>query len=251
MIGRRLILACGVTAILCAAVPVNAGTIPITNADFESPAITNPPYAYGQIYDPLDFPSLLPWVVWQGALTNPTMLDAALPGNGYGIDMTGHGAQCAYLYCGDPNQTNKPYWYQNLSTNFEAGKTYTLGLSAAMVETAANPGQTLLVRLGYWSGTELAYEGPTVVAEQYIAYDQITSSWDDYSFSSNAVSGDAVGKPIVVYIGQGAYPSYVTGPQYYVDNVSLTAVPEPGTVALLGTGILGLLAYAWRSAKKG
>jgi choice-of-anchor C domain-containing protein len=31
-----------------------------------------------------------------------------------------------------------------------------------------------------------------------------------------------------------------------LDNVSVTAVPEPGTLALLAAGLIGLLAYAWR-----
>ena len=29
-------------------------------------------------------------------------------------------------------------------------------------------------------------------------------------------------------------------------NFQLVRVPEPGTIVLLGTGLLGLLAYAWR-----
>jgi hypothetical protein len=35
----------------------------------------------------------------------------------------------------------------------------------------------------------------------------------------------------------------------YVDNVSLSAVPEPASCAILTTGLIGLLAYAWRKRK--
>jgi len=35
----------------------------------------------------------------------------------------------------------------------------------------------------------------------------------------------------------------------YIDSVSVTAVPEPSTVALLTAGLMGLLAYAWRKWK--
>lgn len=46
--------------------------------------------------------------------------------------------------------------------------------------------------------------------------------------------------------GGGATPP---GAQLYLDNVRLTATPEPSTVALLATGLLCLLAYAWRKQK--
>jgi hypothetical protein len=35
----------------------------------------------------------------------------------------------------------------------------------------------------------------------------------------------------------------------YVDSASLTRVPEPGTMLLLASGIMGLLCYAWRKWK--
>ena len=35
----------------------------------------------------------------------------------------------------------------------------------------------------------------------------------------------------------------------WVDNFSVTGVPEPSTLGLLITGLLGLLAYAWRKRK--
>jgi hypothetical protein len=244
----NVLLFMGLMCVVATAGAANAETIAIGNADFESPAIANPPYIYGQIYDQAEFYLMAPWVLWQSALTNPAMLDAALPGNGFGIDMTGHGAQIGYLFCGDPNASNKPYWYQNLSATFEAGKEYTLSMDAAMVETAANPGQTLELRLGYWPETPDPVAGPTVIAQKHIAYDEITSSWGNYSIASAAVSGDAVGKNIVVYIAQGDNP-YVTGPQYYIDNAQLTAVPEPGTVILLTSGLLGLAVCVWRKRK--
>ena len=40
--------------------------------------------------------------------------------------------------------------------------------------------------------------------------------------------------------------------QFWIDNVRLdqtSPIPEPGTLALLATGLIGLLAYAWRKRK--
>ena len=34
--------------------------------------------------------------------------------------------------------------------------------------------------------------------------------------------------------------------QFIVDNVRVTETPEPSTMVLLATGLLGLLCYAWR-----
>ncbi|MBU4273117.1 MAG: PEP-CTERM sorting domain-containing protein [Planctomycetes bacterium] len=34
-----------------------------------------------------------------------------------------------------------------------------------------------------------------------------------------------------------------------VDNFKLTVIPEPSTLALLATGLIGLLCYAWRKRK--
>jgi hypothetical protein len=106
----------------------------------------------------------------------------------------------------------------------------------------------LEMRSGYWGENPSALVGPTIIAQRLIAYNEISHSWVDYSTTPITVSGDAVGKPIVVYISQGDNP-YVTGPAYYFDDVRVDVVPEPGTLVLLASGLLGLAACAWRMRK--
>ena len=45
--------------------------------------------------------------------------------------------------------------------------------------------------------------------------------------------------------GPGTYDAGNSG-GYITGGGSLSIIPEPGTLALLATGLLGLLAYAWR-----
>ncbi|NLF08580.1 MAG: PEP-CTERM sorting domain-containing protein [Pirellulaceae bacterium] len=44
-----------------------------------------------------------------------------------------------------------------------------------------------------------------------------------------------------------AYNNYTQ--HSFIDDISITKVPEPSTLALLGCGLFGLLAYAWRKRK--
>jgi len=52
--------------------------------------------------------------------------------------------------------------------------------------------------------------------------------------------------PLLFRIGDGS--SSVAG-TVTLDYVSVTAVPEPGSLALLSVGLIGLLAYAWRKRR--
>lgn len=54
-----------------------------------------------------------------------------------------------------------------------------------------------------------------------------------------------VGQYIQIHFGFGG-GGYTGGNQFFIDNVRLTATPEPSTLVLVATGVMGLLAYAWR-----
>jgi hypothetical protein len=259
MVSRKCFLLLGIAATLFVAVgSAYADSIPIVDPSFENYVITNPPWTYGQIYESQYFNLFEPWMLWQGALTNPAMLEAALPGSGYGIAMPPElGVQCMYLWTGDPSASNRPVLYQNLDANFEAGKDYTLTVAAAMARGAAAPGQTLEISLGYWEedpGTAqfgAAAAGPTLVAQRLIAYNELTDAFNDFSVSTGAISADdlAVGQPLVVFISQGNAPYVFSDQQYYVDNVRCSSVPEPSAFALLASGLLGLLICGWKKMR--
>lgn len=60
----------------------------------------------------------------------------------------------------------------------------------------------------------------------------------DYTMGSTGVGGS-------LYLG---YEVNCTGTILY-DNLAITPIPEPGTVMLMITGLIGLMAYAWRKRK--
>ena len=70
-----------------------------------------------------------------------------------------------------------------------------------------------------------------------------------WSFVTDTCTKNYVGKSMAFRIGGGTTEG--TGYNYY-DNfhVYTTAAPEPSTVALLVTGVLGMLAYAWRRKRR-
>ena len=73
----------------------------------------------------------------------------------------------------------------------------------------------------------------------------LSGSTADYSaFNSTAWFTDAK----TTYVGVGA-SSTSGNPSGGFDNLRITMIPEPGTLALLATGLLGLLCYAWRKRK--
>lgn len=81
----------------------------------------------------------------------------------------------------------------------------------------------------------------------------ITISQDNYDGSyaqyvSYVYTADSSGELVIKLSPNPGLPAYGWF-MYGLTNEVVGAVPEPGTLALLATGLIGLLAYAWRKLK--
>jgi hypothetical protein len=139
--------------------------------------------------------------------------------------------------------SNGAFFYQDLSTAFEEGKTYTMTVSVSrrLDHTAAFDTTEWQFGLGLdTSASMLASTSGTIAAG-----DAGHGVWTDFQVVYTATAADdGVGirirlKNIEEYLDGGAYDSAVA-----FDNVRLDVVPEPATMSLLGIG--GLLALVRR-----
>jgi hypothetical protein len=148
----------------------------------------------------------------------------------------------AYGKYGNQNGT-----YQDLSTRYGAGGAYTLTVGVARGSSLDD--DTLEIGL-LWKSDDKTTSG--IVGSVIATGSELsTTEMADYTFTiPNIDAGsDAAGKHIGIYfktVGGGG-----NDVDFAVDNVRLstTYTPEPSSMMLVASGLVGLLAYAWRKRK--
>jgi hypothetical protein len=233
----RKVMVClaAVFAVFCASTTM-AALIPVGNTSFEATTIADG-----------DIGTYGPWDHWSDASAfvpaafNPSA-DYYSTATGTGTPTGADGTNVSLINVTGPGQG---VILQDLTATFEAGKTYTFsGLLGRRQESwttrAAADHYDLFLKDLVTNTTLASY----TIAGSALAYDSFTPASCSYTVTPD---DPAIGHEIRVMFGLTAD---VAGDQYAdFDNFQLTATPEPSTLVLLGTSLVGLLAYAWRKRK--
>lgn len=135
------------------------------------------------------------------------------------------GAQMAYLEGG----TGVSAIEQTVSS-LDTGNQYVLSFHAKALHNYGLSVNPFHVSLG---GVDVSFGGSTLV----------TPGDADYSLYASGVFTPTASTLTLRFYDTGNAPGSQLS---LIDAVSITTVPEPTTLAILATGLIGLLAYAWR-----
>jgi hypothetical protein len=186
---------------------VSAFPITVNNPSFESP-----------VYGNNDSGPADGWTSSGGGAINPTTQIPPYDGN-----------QVAWLN-GD---SLGRYLYQDTSATLQEGFTYTLKVYVRRRTDVANWPSDFRIQLR---------TGSIILAELNVS-DPGTANWIEKTLSYTALPADN-GNTLRIYFY--AYNSPASTNQANFDLVSLSAVPLPAGIFLLGTGLLGLAALGQR-----
>jgi hypothetical protein len=96
--------------------------------------------------------------------------------------------------------------------------------------------------VGVFHDYSLVYNPATGSAALYVDGDYKVTN-------SSPLDGSDWGMPLVSYVQFGDSTSAIGNGTGAYNIVTWSAIPEPSTIILLATGLLGLLVYAWRKRK--
>jgi hypothetical protein len=129
---------------------------------------------------------------------------------------------------------------QTTSHTIAVGDVYDVSYQAELSYNEGNGGSTR-VALAYDNGGTLT---EILGASQSATMPTIATEWHPYTFSFAVQAGqDYIGKQLGIMLINSGTSGWVG---FDSVAVNVTATPEPGTMVLLFTGLVGLLAYAWR-----
>jgi hypothetical protein len=139
-------------------------------------------------------------------------------------------------------------FYQTLSTAVQPNTVYTLTSDVGAVKLGV-PYEFMAPTLTLGTGNVFGQNLLTLVSSSTPAPSPSSSAGDwktwSYTFQTGATVPTA-NLRVDIYM-----PGYTEYRLAGLDNVSLTSspIPEPSTIVLLASGLIGLLAYAWRKRR--
>jgi hypothetical protein len=241
-----LCVRCGIAiaaAVLLIAGSSYAAPITVVNPSFESTGLPND----GDISTTIEGWTYFSSEGGSGIAANPTGYaeDPAygfIDATGTGTPLGGDGVNVAWEY-----ELGGQYglFQQVLDTTLQAGCTYTFTVAVGMVPTDGNLGFQLIL------STEAAPGSLTTL----LTYNDLApGAMTPGQFIDQSLTFTPTPDQIALYGGQRlmlGLCGYSTGGigRIAYDNVRASVVPEPGTIALLASGLIGLVACGWRKRK--
>ncbi len=145
------------------------------------------------------------------------------------------------------NDTNVGRYSISIASGFGAYmpvQMYITGTSVSILSSTGWSDLGIAPVVGTWYNVQLALD-----LKNYTYSGTITPyGGSSYVISSRGLYGT---HQMINQIFSDSYGNTENAPGHDIDNfgLSTTAIPEPGMVILMSTGIIGLLAYAWKKRK--